>query len=242
MPILPDSRRQRAIPRSTVRPLLTCLLLVLAASTGSAAAQSASAGSTELPPILDLEREIALARSAAPATVSAEATVLVLRRGEGFVVGEEGTSGVTCLVDRTWPQTIEPHCYDPEGAETILPMRLRWAELRERGWPKERIDADIEEGIAAGRFRLPNRPVLTWMMSDGQVLYDDDGSFVGKWQPHLMIYYPGLTEGELGLSGGAYRHGPFLSDAGKPTSTLIIMMPEFVPVESVALPEGEDDR
>jgi hypothetical protein len=195
----------------------------------------------ELPPILDRAEEVALARSAAPAGVSAEASVLALVRGLGYVVAERGTNGVTCLVDRTWPESLEPHCYDREGAETILRLRLRFAELREAGATRAEVDRDREDGIRTGRYRLPSRPVLTWMMSAGQVLYDDDGTFVGAWRPHLMIYYPGLTEEDLGLAGASSAHGPFLSDGGEPTATLIVPMPEFVPVDTTsgAEPPGE---
>lgn len=199
-----------------------------------AAAQAADRYSMELPPILDAQREVALARSAAPATVSADATVLVLRRGVGYVTAEEGTNGVVCLVDRSWPESLEPQCFDAEGAATILRLRLRFAELRESRATREEVEADQDEGIRTGRFSLPSRPALTWMMSADQVLFDDDGVRVGQWRPHLMIYFPGMTEGGLGLAGGTYSHGPFLSDAGKPTATLIIPMPEFIEVKSSA--------
>lgn len=230
-------------PRPTPIRLLVALLplAVLPGSVPAALAQSAGAGSMELPPILDRGEEVALARSAAPVGVSSEATVLALERGVGYVVAERGTNGVTCLVDRTWPRSLEPHCYDREGAETILRLRLRFAELREAGATRAEVDRDREEGIRTGRYRLPPRPVLTWMMSAGQVLYDDDGAFVGEWRPHLMIYYPGMTEAELGLAGPPYAHGPFLSDEGEPTATLIVPMPEFVPVDagSGGRPPGE---
>ena len=46
-------------------------------------------------------REIALARSAAPARVSRDATLLVLRR-TGYVEVQKGTNGFVCLVLRSW--------------------------------------------------------------------------------------------------------------------------------------------
>lgn len=183
-----------------------------------------------LPPILERDREIALARSAAPATVSADATVLVLAREVGYIVAEEGTNGVTCFVDRTWRDSLEPQCFDREGSETILRLRVRFAELREAGATREEVQRDREQGLRSGRYRLPSRPALTWMMSAGQVLYNDQGDLVGAWRPHLMIYYPHMTATALGLGGGQYPDGPFLSDGGEPTATLIVPMPEFVPV------------
>ena len=34
-------------------------------------------------------------------------------------------------------------------------------------------------------------------MSREQVLYSDEGRNVGRWHPHLMIYYPHLTSADL---------------------------------------------
>ena len=193
------------------------------------AAQSLRSGGGELPPLLPEAYEVALARSAAPATVSDDATVLVLERGVGYVPAVQGTNGVTCIVDRSWPRALEPICYDREGSETILEIRIRAAELRERGWTQAEVDADRGEGIRSGRLRLPRRPALSWMMSAEQYLYDSDGSHAGEWKPHLMLYYPGMTADELGLGGGVSAHGPYLVDGGEATSVLIFLMPEFVP-------------
>lgn len=30
---------------------------------------------------------------------------------------------------RSHPGSLEPHCFDREGSDTILPMQLRWAEM-----------------------------------------------------------------------------------------------------------------
>jgi len=164
--------------------------------------------------------------------VSDRATVLTLVRGEGFVVAEQGTNGVTCVVDRSWPNAVEPHCFDPEGSRTILPVHARQMELREKGLSKEAIQADIADGYRTGRFVVPARPAVTWMMSAEQVLYNDDGRRVGAWKPHLMIYYPFLTDGDLGLTDATPANGPMLSDPGRPTANMVIVMPEFVPVRS----------
>jgi hypothetical protein len=192
------------------------------------AAQSSDAGSADLPPLLPREREVALARSAAPPEISVDATILVLARGTGYEVASEGTNGVTCLVSRSWPEAIEPHCFDPEGSRTILRVHLREAELKEHGWTREAIQADVAEGLRTGRLTPPSRPAVTWMMSAGQILYDDDGRRVGAWKPHLMIYHPYLTEADVGLTGPPPSDGPMVVDAGRPTANLVIVMPAFV--------------
>lgn len=204
------------------------LLLVLPAA---AAAQDSDAGDTGLAPILERAHEIALARSAAPAEVSKDATVLVLERGRGFVVAQEGTSGVTCLVGRSWAKSLEPHCFDPEASRTIVPIYVRRMELREQHRDRAAIDADIADGLRTGRFRPPVRPAVSWMMSSAQVLYNDEGRHVGAWKPHLMIYYPYLRAEDLGILGAPYGDGPIVVDPGEPLANLMIVMPAFVDPE-----------
>jgi hypothetical protein len=222
--VLPPARPVR-VPRGF--PLLLACALVPCAL----AAQGSDAGSAELPPILPRARELALARSAAPAEISRDATILVLVRGKGYEVASEGTSGVTCLVSRSWPESIEPHCFDPEGSRTILRVHLREAELEERGWSKEAIQADVAEALRTGRLTPPSRPAVSWMMSAGQILYDDEGRRVGAWKPHLMIYHPYLTEADVGLEGPPPADGPMVVDAGRPTANLVIVVPAFVEPE-----------
>lgn len=214
-------------PRPLAVPLVL-LAIMLAAAPAAIEAQLSDAWTAELPPILPREREITLARSAAPLEVSADATVLALVRGQGYEVAVEGTNGVTCLVSRSWPESIEPHCFDPEGARTILPVHVHEAELKERGWTKEAIQADVAEGFRTGRFVPPSRPAVSWMMSAAQELFNEEGRAVGAWKPHIMIYHPYLREADLGFEGAPPAVGPMVTDPGRPTSNLVIVMPDFV--------------
>ena len=157
-----------------------------AAQSGEAAVQYGD------PARLPLAEEIVLARSAAPPTVSADATVLVLAEGAiRWVVGEEGANGATCYVSRTWAGTIEPHCFDSEGSKTILPIQLRTLEMGHAGATAEEIEAEIEAGAADGRFRYPSRPAMSYMLSSAQQLVSDQGQAVGAWKPHLVSTGPG---------------------------------------------------
>jgi hypothetical protein len=211
-----------------LHPFLALLLLAPAA----AGAQSAAAGVRYGEPIrLPPAEEIALAKSAAPASVSAEATVLVLSEGSvRWDVGAEGTNGATCWVSRTWPGSLEPHCFDPEGSRTILPIHLRTVEMGHAGATEAEIEREIAAGVAAGRYRYPSRPAMSYMLSSGQKLVSDDGQPVGTWKPHLMIYWPGLTKADLGGTGA----GPLLGDSmmlideGTDEACLIVVYPEFV--------------
>jgi len=84
--------------------------------------------------------EIALARGAAPASISDNATVLVLGH-HGFETAVKGTNGFVCFVSRGWdndvgnaafwsPKTRGPICANPAAARSVLPyyvlQRARW--------------------------------------------------------------------------------------------------------------------
>jgi hypothetical protein len=191
------------------------------------AAQSAAAGRTGPRIMLPRDREITLARSAAPPEVSRAATVMVLTQ-RGFEVADSGTNGVTCVVNRSQPQSLEPHCFDAEGSASVLPIELRRTELLREGKSLAEIDREIGEGMLAGRYRLPRRPAMSYMMSSGQVLYDDDGTRVGKWQPHLMIFYPNLTPADLGLGGEPSPRAAVVVDPGRPLSNIMVVVKDFV--------------
>lgn len=221
------------LPSPTSTALCSSLIALVALLDPVAApAQSAEAGIRYAEPVrLPLAEEVALARSAAPASVSAAATVLVLEDGATrWVVAEEGSNGATCYVSRTWPGSLEPHCFDPEGSKTILPIHLRTLELGHAGASEEEIDREIEAGVGSGRFRYPTRPAMSYMLSSAQQLVSDEGQAAGAWKPHLMIYWPGLTKADLGAAG----EGPLVADSmilvdeGTDEACLIIVYPEFV--------------
>ena len=83
--------------------------------------------------------EIALARSAAPASISAQAEVLVLD-AHGYKVGVKGSNGFVCFVMRSWgqdfdqpefwnPKVRSPQCINAAAARSMLPdylTRTRW--------------------------------------------------------------------------------------------------------------------
>ena len=185
------------------------------------------AGRTGPRALLPRDHEIALARSAAPAAVSDSATIYVLGQ-QGYSVAVQGTSGVACYVGRSWPASVEPHCFDAEGAATILPMEMRRTEQLHRGVPYDSIQRDIAVGLLQGRYRVPQRPAMSWMMSASQRLIDDDGRVVGAWKPHLMIYYPYLTRAALGLGPTPDPRQAILVDGGTPESNLLIILGSFV--------------
>lgn len=146
------------------------------------------------------DEEIRIARSAAPPEIAKDAKVYVLDQGH-YVVADPGRSSETCLVLRPGPLDFAPMCGDAEADASEFAVGRFQTEQRLAGRSKAEIDRDVEDGMKTGHFRNPTRPALVFMLSSTQQLTEDDGKkAVGKWQPHVMIFYPGhLTNEEMGL-------------------------------------------
>jgi hypothetical protein len=195
--------------------------------------QPASAQEVSGPPgprlILEREVEIRLARSAAPASVSAAARVWILENGR-YVIADSGSTDVECYVSRSWPLSLEPHCFDAEGAATVMRLAMRGVELAHSGVAKEEAARQLALALANGQFRLPARPAMSWMMSAQQVLYGDNGQRAGAWRPHLMIYIPFLTVEMAGTGANIDPFSGMVVDSGKPLANLMIVVPRAVDV------------
>jgi hypothetical protein len=201
-----------------------------------AAAQSACSGQPGLRALLPRDREIPLARSAAPPSVSEAADVWTLG-ADGYSLAVEGTSGAACFVSRDWVESLEPVCYDPEGSATIMRVSMRRVELLHRGWAVADVDREIARAIGAGELRLPRRVAVSYMQSAAQRLVSDDGRSVGAWRPHLMLYQPYLSAADLGFSDGAAPNSLMLVDGGTPTAMMMIIVPDFVEPRTAPPPE-----
>ena len=101
------------------------------------------------------DAEIALARSAAPASVADDATVMVLER-QGYTTAVQGKNGFLCYVERSWahdtdhpefwnPKMRAPNCFNAAAAATIAPIYLMKTRLVLEGKSK----AEIAQAITA---------------------------------------------------------------------------------------------
>jgi len=212
------------------RPLVApCIALVLAVAPATpASAQLFESGESGVRELLPRGEEIALARSAAPAAVSEAASIYVLT-ADGYELAVEGSNGAACYVSRDWLTSLEPHCFDPEGATTIMKIHMRRVDLLHAGVGLEQAGETVMAELLRGEYRLPRRPAMSWMQSSAQRLVAPDGTAVGAWKPHVMIYYPFLTADDLGLAGAASAPASaMISDGGTPLSTLLVVVPDFV--------------
>jgi hypothetical protein len=181
--------------------------------------------------IADRDAEIALAKSAAPAALSNDATVLVLEK-DGYHTAIEGKNGFTCVVERGWmspldstdfwnPRLRGPICYNPPAVRSILPYTFLRTKLILSGLTKSQMAESIQAQLAGSLLPLPEPGAMSYMMSKNQYLGDGPG----HWHSHLMFHLPRMG----GSSWGANLDGSpvvFDSDhAQGPEPETIFMVP-----------------
>ena len=215
-------------PYAVTVALIRIWLLGLAAQitiSASAAAQSPQAAGSQEPPLMDRQKEIALALSACPPSVASRAAVYVLDRS-GYVKVRDSQNGFTAIVQHSLPTSQEPQCIDAEGTRTLLPRTLKVAELRAQGKSPEEIKRFVAEAFAKGIFRPPTRPGVDYMLSTENLVPNPKGIVV-PFPPHVMFYGPYLTNADLGSDGDLGPDGnpvgpAFIAGEGTPHALIIV--------------------
>jgi hypothetical protein len=181
----------------------------------------------------DRNAEIALARSAAPTSISDDATVLVLEKS-GYRTAFEGKNGFTCLVERAWmspfdspefwnPKMRGPICYNPAAVRTILPYTANRTRLALTGLSKTQMHESIAAAMAKNELPMPEAGAMSFMMSKSGNL----GDAVGHWCPHLMFHVPKTENVSWGadLTGSPVLYNDQYRDVPEPET--IFMVPVF---------------
>jgi hypothetical protein len=221
----------------SLRSVACALLLVIAAvprsGRGGHVVRFDDGRSYHVPALTDPRSdsdEVALALSAAPASLTAGAAVYVLHDGQ-FIKVRDGSTGWTCTVSRdARVNGVAPMCFDPEGARTLMREEMLRTRLELRGLTNTAIQREVDAAFQRGTLRHPGKPAIIYMMSSHQVLvvYNEDSTqVVGAWHPHLMIYLPGTSVGQFAL-GASQEAGPMsipFTDAGG--SELVIQVPHW---------------
>jgi hypothetical protein len=179
--------------------------LVQLALSGAARQAQAQAQKTPYPAMAPLNQylspdeksEIALARSAAPPSISDGAEVMILRP-DGYSTAAKGTNGFLCIVERSWatasddaefwnPKVRAPICFNSPAAKTFLPIFLMKSKLVLAGKSKVEIVATTASALDKKELPPLAPAAMCYMMSKQQYLNDRDMA----WHPHVMFYFPG---------------------------------------------------
>jgi len=202
-------------------PLVTSLL-------ASSLVAQQPADSVKLPAVLRVpeEREIALARSAAPPAVADSAEVWVLREGRYEKV-VNGTNGYGCIVQRGMGgQSLIPRCDDPSGVDALFPVYQLLEKMRHEGRTYGEFRRALTAGYSSGTLHAPKHGGFSYMYSGDAFFVTSTGQKV-DFTPHVMVYWPNCSTKLLGMSKSEHMRGTGLGfiDYGTPECTLIINTP-----------------
>jgi hypothetical protein len=239
-PLIKENTKENTMNRTRLAAAASLILILSFAADASrqawakdAKTQYSSAAPIEQYLMADKDAEIALARSAAPTSISSDATVLVFEKS-GYQKAVEGKNGFTCLVERSWmspfdrpefwnPNMRGPICYNPAAVRTILPYTMNRTKLVLAGLSKAQMHDSIAAAIAKNELPTPEAGAMSYMMSKEGNL----GDSVGHWCPHLMFHVPRTDEASWGadLGGSPVLFNSENRDVPEPET--IFMVPVF---------------
>lgn len=211
-------------------PALIALSLI-----GTVTASSGQAGGTTIER-MPVELETRLALSAVPPALRDQATVHLLDPEKGYHLSREGTSGVTCIVERTAWELADfrddiyiPLCYDAVGTATYLRVIMDAAALRAQGLGPGALKAEIERRYGDGTYAAPHKPGLSYMVGPVmRTVGPPDLKVHTMAMPHLMFYAPHVTNEDIGARPDLGDHAsllyPFIDRQGNAEQSYMIQL------------------
>jgi hypothetical protein len=144
--------------------------------------------------LMERNAEIALARSAAPGSISQDADVMVLGR-HGYETAIQGRNGFVCMVERSWTSPIDdPEFWNPKGrapiclnaaaARSYLARTIKKTNLVLAGRTKAQMIETIAAAVDKGELPAMETGAMCYMLSKQGYLSD----LAGHWHPHLMFF------------------------------------------------------
>ena len=213
----------------------TLAFTIVASIAVLALAQAQGAAATPYPKMAAIDQylmaedaEVALARSAAPESISKDADVLVLDRN-GYRTTVKGRNGFVCAVQRSWtadlddpdfwnPKLRAPTCFNAAAARSILPRVIRRTTVILAGKTKEQLSAEMEAAFEANQIPAIEPGSMAYMLSKQGYLGDQ----AGHWHPHVMIYIP---QGEPAAWGANLPGSPIFAASDKTDRVTVFFIP-----------------
>ena len=197
-----EKTMKRNIFRTIALPLTVLALVSTMALSASRPAQAQDAKSPypTMAPLdqylMDRDAEIALARSAAPESISRDAEVMVLGK-HGYETAVKGKNSFVCLVERGWASGIDspdfwnpklrgPLCLNAAAARTYLPHTIKKTEWVLAGQSRTQMFDSLKAAFDKKELPALEPGAMSYMLSKDGSLGDGNGA----WRPHLMFFVP----------------------------------------------------
>ena len=218
--------------RTMIAPGL-CGLAWLLTAIGSAGADTLKPAYPSMAPIqqyrvANAAEEIALSRTAAPTSISGDASILTLG-SHGYETAAKGKNGFVCLVWRSWtagfenaefwnPKLRAPICLNPAAVRSVLPAYLERTQWALAGASKAEMIVRTRAALAANRIAVPEPGAMSFMMSKQGYLSDDDG----HWHPHLMFF---VAHSDAAAWGANLHGSPIIAAQSDPEPITTFFIP-----------------
>ena len=223
--------------------------IALLATLTTLSAAPAGAQQAKYPPIeqylMPRDAELALARTAAPPSISDRATIKVLTTS-GFVVAHEGDNGNVCMVMRGFsapsytpaqfrdlvydPTVRAPICFTAPAAKVAMPYYELRTTLALSGKDPDAIAAAVKDAYAKGTLPHRSGSTMAYMWSAHQNL----ASGVGAWHPHVMFFTPNYDNSMLGGNPFGSPLPQVTDDAGTPFTVIVVPVDDALAVRMPA--------
>ena len=167
--------------------------------------------------LMDKDAEIRLARSAAPDSLSRDASILVLGR-QGYETAVKGSNGFVCWVGRSWtagfdwpefwnPKVRAADCMNRQAASTLVPIALLRSRMVMSGHSRAEILAAVKAAFEKQQVPALAGGALEYMMSKSSYLTDQGGHNL----PHLMFLTAGIDAKDWGsdVAGSPVMAAPY---------------------------------
>ncbi|MGA9852616.1 MAG: hypothetical protein WBR15_06765 [Gammaproteobacteria bacterium] len=223
---------------------MLCLLWVPLVWSNPASAQAAAPMYPNMAPthrylVSSQAAEIALARTAAPKSISDKATILTLSK-DGYETAVQGTNGFTCYVGRSWemdfdalefwnPNVRTPQCYNAAAARSVLPGILKRTQWVLAGISKHAMLVRTKAELAAHEIGTPAPGSMVFMLSKEQYINDPTPGVGANWYPHVMFFVPAAGGAEGSEWGANVRGSPIFSTTSdvEPITTYFVLAPKW---------------
>jgi hypothetical protein len=225
-------RADKAIVRTA--KITLAVPIVVISLFGISAPPGQAAETTIEPMPAKLETQFAL--SALPPALRDQASVYLLDPKKGYQLSRQGTSGVTCLVERTAWELADfrddiyiPLCYDAVGTRTFLQVIMDTAGLRAQGMDPAALKAEIENRYDNKTYKVPEKSGLSYMVAPVfRTVGPPDMKVHTLPMPHLMFYAANITNEDIGAVPNLSIHSsllyPFIDKQGIAEQSYMIQL------------------
>lgn len=176
--------------------------------------------------LMDRDAEIALARTAAPESISRDADVVVLGN-HGFETAVKGKNGFVCIVGRSWTSAADadfsdskvrvPMCVNAAAARSYLLRITKITELALEGRTLAQVNEAMAAAIAKKEFPPMEPGSMCYMM--GKQGFGGDSA--PHWPAHLMFFF---SDTDLAAWGANLPGSPVvgISDPGEHLTQFVV--------------------